>query len=218
MFVGVARLTLQIPESGSLKAKRQVLRRVTDRLKARFNVAVAEVGDNELWQKAVLGLTVVGNERRHVDEMLEKLVHAVEEMYVAPLLQRETEILPFGDALWGRGTGAPGGPAGRRARRDDDGDDTDGDAPPGARGDLGDEAEGLTPEELLAALGRADRSMAEAEGMGDFSRRHDGGRPSQAPGASTTSPPSRGSRRDLTLDEARARARALRNPRDWEKE
>ena len=43
MFVGVARLTLQIADSGSLKSKRQVLRRITDRLKARFNVSVAEV-------------------------------------------------------------------------------------------------------------------------------------------------------------------------------
>ena len=66
MFVCVARLTLQIPESGSLKAKRQVLRRITDRVKARFNVAVAEVDDQDLWQKATLGLSVVGNDRRHV--------------------------------------------------------------------------------------------------------------------------------------------------------
>src|SRR5215467_5312711 len=56
MFICVSRLTLAIPESGSLKAKRQILRRVTDRLKARFNVAVAEVEDNDLWQKATLAL------------------------------------------------------------------------------------------------------------------------------------------------------------------
>ena len=48
MFVGVARLTLQISDSGSLKSKRQVLRRITDRLKARFNVSVAEVEDQDL--------------------------------------------------------------------------------------------------------------------------------------------------------------------------
>ena len=60
MFVGVARLTLQIPDSGSLKSKRQVLRRVTDRVKARFNVAVAEVEDQDLWQRATLALAVVG--------------------------------------------------------------------------------------------------------------------------------------------------------------
>ena len=51
MFVGVARLTLQIADSGSLKSKRQVLRRVTDRVKARFNVSVAEVEDQDLWQR-----------------------------------------------------------------------------------------------------------------------------------------------------------------------
>lgn len=107
MFVCVARLTLQIPESGSLKAKRQVLRRVTDRVKARFNVAVAEVEDQDLWQKATLALAVVGNERRHVDEQMEKIIHFVEEMYVAPLLSRQTEIMGFGDTLYTVGRGPP---------------------------------------------------------------------------------------------------------------
>jgi len=50
MFVGVARLTLQISDSGSLKSKRQVLRRITDRLKARFNVSVAETARHDAWQ------------------------------------------------------------------------------------------------------------------------------------------------------------------------
>ena len=99
-------------QSGSLKAKRQVLRRVTDRVKARFNVAVAEVEDQDLWQRATIALAVVGDERRHVDEQMEKIIHFVEEMYVAPLLNRETEILAFGDQLFSRG-GAPddGSPA-----------------------------------------------------------------------------------------------------------
>src|SRR4051812_22778244 len=101
MFVGVARLSLQIPQSGSLKAKRQVLRRVTDRVKARFNAAIAEVEDQDAWQKATLALAVVGNDRRHVNEQLEKVIRFVEEMYVAPLLSREIEILSFGDQLYG---------------------------------------------------------------------------------------------------------------------
>jgi uncharacterized protein YlxP (DUF503 family) len=66
MFVGVARLTLQIADSGSLKSKRQVLRRVTERLKARFNVSVAEVEDQDLWQRATIALAVVSADRRHV--------------------------------------------------------------------------------------------------------------------------------------------------------
>src|SRR5688572_16916659 len=100
MFVCVARVTLEIPASGSLKAKRQVLRRVTDRVKAKFNVSVAEVEDNDVWQRAILALAVVGNDRRHVNEQMDKILHFIDEMYVAPILSRELEILSFNDQLF----------------------------------------------------------------------------------------------------------------------
>ncbi len=182
MFVCVARLTLQIPESGSLKAKRQILRRITDRVKARFNVAVAEVEDNDLWQKATVALAVVGNERRNVDEQMGKIIHFVEEMYVAPLLTRETEILAFGDQLFGSSGGAS-------KDKDEDG-------------------------EPLLPMDQGQRSLAEAEGMGDWERRHEA-RPELTP-AGGTKPGGKKSKK-LSLDEARAKARTLRNPRDWEK-
>jgi uncharacterized protein YlxP (DUF503 family) len=194
MFVCVARLTLQIPESGSLKAKRQVLRRITDRVKARFNVAVAEVDDQDLWQKAVIGLSVVGNDRRHVDEQMEKIIHFVEEMYLAPLISRETEILGMGDRLF-----TPERPGRASEARDED-EDEDEDA---------EKAEAPGVEELIAQMGRGDRSMAEAEGMVDWERRHEG-KGSGQPGA-------RGRGSSMSLDDARARARSLRNPREWEK-
>jgi uncharacterized protein len=190
MFVCVARLTLQIPESGSLKAKRQVLRRVTERVKARFNVAVAEVDDQDLWQKAVIGLSVVGNDRRHVDEQMEKIIHFVEEMYLAPLISRETEILAFGDRLF-----TPERPG--MVSKEPDAEELD-----------AEEAEAPGVEELIAQMGRGDRSMAEAEGMVDWERRHDGR------GSGQSGSKGRGSR---SLDEARSRARSLRNPREWEK-
>src|SRR5215468_5660272 len=171
MFVCVARLTLAIPESGSLKAKRQVLRRIIDRLKARFNVAVAEVDDNDLWQKATIGLAVVGNERRHVNEQMDTVIHSVEEMYVAPLLSRETEIISLGDQLFS---------------------------------DQADSA-GLQ-------LTSGQRSLAEAEGLGDWDERH------EPKAASTRSPNPRKRRSRISLEEARARARNLRNRREWEKE
>jgi uncharacterized protein YlxP (DUF503 family) len=198
MFVGVARLTLQIPESGSLKAKRQVLRRVTDRLKARFNVAVAEVDDQDLWQKATLGLSVVGNDRRHVDEQMEKVIHFVEEMYVAPLLSRQTEIMGFGDTLYTPTRSA----AVTRDEEDEEAGDLDGD-----EDEAGPEAD---LEELIAGMGRGDRSMAEAEGMVDWERRsarREGGQPGITPQR----------RSPLSDDDIRARARSLRNPREWEK-
>jgi uncharacterized protein len=198
MFVCVARLTLQIPESGSLKAKRQVLRRVTDRVKARFNVAVAEVDDQDLWQKAAIALAVVGNDGRHVDEQMEKIIHFVEEMYVAPLISREKELLALGDRLYSHEVAAvPPSPRGAGADAE------------GGEEDLDGEPQGLSPDELIASLNRGERSMAEAEGLGDWERRHDG-----REGTSKPAPPAEAPR---TLDEARARARSLRNPRDWEK-
>ncbi len=57
MFVGVLRLTLHLPEPGSLKSKRHLLRSAIDRVKARFNVSISEVGANDLWQKSVVGST-----------------------------------------------------------------------------------------------------------------------------------------------------------------
>ena len=211
MFVCVARLTLQIPESGSLKAKRQILRRVTDRVKARFNVAVAEVDDNDLWQRATLGLSVVGNDRRHVDEQMEKIIHHIEEMYVAPLVSRETEILAFGDRLF-----APQRPGEAvRGQVPESGGDGDFDAD-------AEEGSGDPTEELIASfsatLGKGDRSLAEAEGLGSWDRRNVGGRGERHGGGREESPAARrGGDDKLTLDEARARARSLRNPRDWEK-
>ncbi|RYZ37264.1 MAG: DUF503 domain-containing protein [Myxococcaceae bacterium] len=198
MFVGVARLTLQIPESASLKSKRQVLRRVTDRVKARFNVAVAEVDDQDLWQKASVALAVVGNERRHVDEQLEKIIHFIEEMYVAPLMARETEILAFGDQLHpDSGAGMFRAPA---KLPEEDLDSEVGLSP---------EAAHAHSEAAIARFLRSDRSLAEAEGLGSWEQRHEGA----APG--TSRPAAEGG--NLSLDDARARARALRNPRDWEK-
>jgi uncharacterized protein YlxP (DUF503 family) len=102
MFVGVARLSLHIGESGSLKGKRSVLRKVIERVKARFNASIAEVEDQDLWQKATLALSVVGGEKRHVDEQLEKIIRFIDEMYVAPMTSRETEIIPFGEQLFSR--------------------------------------------------------------------------------------------------------------------
>ena len=100
MFVCVSRVTLDIPAAGSLKAKRQVVRRVTDRVKAKFNVAVAEVEDNDVLNRAVVAMSVVGTDRSHVNEMMDKIFQYIDDMYVAPVSSRELEILSFGEDLF----------------------------------------------------------------------------------------------------------------------
>lgn len=73
MKVGVLRANLMIPASRSLKEKRHVLRSLKDRLASHFNVSVAEVGAQDLWQRAELGLAFVALDAQSADSSLQKL-------------------------------------------------------------------------------------------------------------------------------------------------
>jgi uncharacterized protein len=89
MTVGVARITLFIPESHSLKEKRMVLRRIKDRVRSKFNAAIAEVGEHDLWQRASLGLAVVGSDRRFVESALDEVVRFVGSFVETTNIERE---------------------------------------------------------------------------------------------------------------------------------
>src|SRR5260221_12257390 len=95
MVVGVLRLTLYIHGASSLKDKRQVLRKVVDRLRSRFNVSVAEVGDQDLWQKAVVGIVAVANDHSFVNEVLDKC--ARDAGAIAEIVNREMEIETYSE-------------------------------------------------------------------------------------------------------------------------
>jgi hypothetical protein len=90
MVVGVLRLTLYIHGASSLKDKRQVVRKVTDRLRSRFNVTVAEVGDNDVWQRAVIGIGAIANDHSFVNEVLDKCARDAGK--IAEIVNREMEI------------------------------------------------------------------------------------------------------------------------------
>jgi uncharacterized protein YlxP (DUF503 family) len=92
--VGVLRFTLRIPESGSLKDKRQVVRSVCQRIRNKFQAAVAEVDDNDAWQLATIGVACVANTARHCEEVLNEIVAFVESTRLdAEVLDIETEVL-----------------------------------------------------------------------------------------------------------------------------
>ena len=78
MHVGIARLELLIPENGSLKDKRMVVRSVAQRVRNRFNVAVAEVDTQDIWEVATLGIVCVSDDPRHSNEMLSKVLAFIE--------------------------------------------------------------------------------------------------------------------------------------------
>ena len=76
--LGVLRLTLHIPESGSLKSKRHVVGGLLRRVRDEFKVAAAEVGERDRWQLAEVAIAAVSEDRQHVGEVLNKVVHFVE--------------------------------------------------------------------------------------------------------------------------------------------
>jgi uncharacterized protein YlxP (DUF503 family) len=93
MVVGVATLDLYIHGAHSLKEKRSVVRRVTDRVRNRFAVSVAEVDNLDLHQKATIGLAVVSNDSRLADSVLNKVVDFIEGLHLAEIIRADLEIL-----------------------------------------------------------------------------------------------------------------------------
>ncbi len=92
MVVGVCRVRLHIPGSQSLKDKRRVLRSLKDRLRQEFNLSVAEVGDNDLWQRAELGLAVAANDGAFANQVLAKAVDMVRNRVDVELSDYSTEL------------------------------------------------------------------------------------------------------------------------------
>jgi uncharacterized protein YlxP (DUF503 family) len=78
MVVGVLTLEIHLPASNSLKAKRSVLNHVKERIRSRFNVSVAEVDHQDLWQRATLAVAAVSGEGAVLDRVLHDVLSVVE--------------------------------------------------------------------------------------------------------------------------------------------
>jgi len=97
MLVGLARITLALGQSRSLKDKRSVVRKVVDRARARFSVSIAEVGAHDVWQQAVVGLAVVGSDGATVRTQVDEVIRDIEALYVAPVLSVDVRLVAFDD-------------------------------------------------------------------------------------------------------------------------
>ena len=93
MVVGICTVELHIPDSGSLKGKRQVIKSIKDRIRQNYNVSVAEIDGLDLWQKAVLGIACVGNEKRYINGVLDKIVGFLQDNHFVELLKYHIELL-----------------------------------------------------------------------------------------------------------------------------
>jgi uncharacterized protein YlxP (DUF503 family) len=93
MVVGVCTVELLIAESQSLKDKRQVLHSVKDRLHAKFNLSVAEVDGQDLWQRAVLGMACVANEGGHATQVLEQALNVIKSMPAVEVVRTRLDLV-----------------------------------------------------------------------------------------------------------------------------
>lgn len=93
MIVGAAVVELHVHASQSLKQKRGVVRSVVQRLRNRFNVAVAEIGGQDTWQRAVLGITTTGIDRIQVRGVLTRVLTFIEDLHLAEVTNSDIELL-----------------------------------------------------------------------------------------------------------------------------
>ena len=93
MIVAAARITLLIHGNNSLKGKRQVVRSLIEKVRHRFSVSIAEVDSHDLWQRAELGLAVVGNDEKILSQLVDQVMHFMENQHLAEIIDSHLELV-----------------------------------------------------------------------------------------------------------------------------
>jgi uncharacterized protein YlxP (DUF503 family) len=93
MVVGIGSITFRLHDCHSLKGKRGVVRSIVSRLRNAFNASVAEVGSNDVHQRAEIGFSMVGNNRQVINSKMDKMVNMAEDLGLAELIDTEFEII-----------------------------------------------------------------------------------------------------------------------------
>lgn len=91
--IGLLTLELHLPYAHSLKDKRMVLNRVKERLRHKFNVAVAELEHQDLWQRSLLGAVSISSSEQNLRQVLEGARHEAEQLLGEELVRAEVELL-----------------------------------------------------------------------------------------------------------------------------
>jgi uncharacterized protein YlxP (DUF503 family) len=93
MPIGLLTLEIHIPDARSLKDKRQVLRSLKDRLRARFNVAVAELDHQETWQRSQVGVVSLSNDAAHLEQSMRAVFAEAENVLGRELVSHQLELI-----------------------------------------------------------------------------------------------------------------------------
>lgn len=92
MIIALARLTLHLPENHSLKGKRKVIKGLIEKIRHRFEAAVAEVDDHDLWQKSQLGMAMVSTDTQVLDARVNKIIQFIEDQHLVQVIDSQVEF------------------------------------------------------------------------------------------------------------------------------
>ncbi len=93
MIVGVSSIEIFFPENHSLKDKRQAIKRIVEKTRAKFNISVMEVEQTNLWQRASIGFSIIGVKKNHVSSAIENVYKYIESLYIGTIIDTRTEII-----------------------------------------------------------------------------------------------------------------------------
>ena len=93
MFIGCLQVELIIPDSTSLKEKRMVLKSIKQRLQNKFNISVAEIDHQDLWQRATLGIAMVSNQNNHVRQAMDRILNFIDDQDKTQVIDHQIEII-----------------------------------------------------------------------------------------------------------------------------
>lgn len=93
MVVGLGLVILRLHDCHSLKGKRRIVKGIVGQLRNTFNASAAEVGANDVYQRAEIGIAVVGNDRMVINSKLDKIFNLVDRIGTAEIIDTEMEII-----------------------------------------------------------------------------------------------------------------------------
>lgn len=99
MVVGISRIELHLPESRSLKDKRQIVRSILQRIRAKFNISIAEIDHHDLWQRASIGISCVSKTSYQARRILHHIETEIETSGGVVILDEHVSVMPISSEM-----------------------------------------------------------------------------------------------------------------------
>jgi uncharacterized protein YlxP (DUF503 family) len=96
MKVGCCSIKFFLHGNNSLKGKRRITKSIKDRIRNKFNISVAEIGDQDVWQSLHIGIVAVGSDHKYLDGLMSKVVESIDKMNLAEMTDCQLETIHLG--------------------------------------------------------------------------------------------------------------------------